>query len=49
LLPFQKEKKALEILRVNIMAILIDDLPIKEEKPKSSSITNKSNQPKLLF
>jgi hypothetical protein len=32
LLLIQKEKKALEILGVKIMAILMDDLPIKEAK-----------------
>lgn len=31
---FALDKEALEILRAKIMAILIDDLPIKENKPR---------------
>jgi hypothetical protein len=32
---FALDKEALEILRAKIMAILIDDLPIKENKSKN--------------
>ncbi len=33
---FALDKEALEVLRTKIMAILIDDLPTKENKPNTS-------------
>jgi len=44
---FAIDKENLLILRAKIMAILIDELPPKEKKPKASSTTNKSRQTKL--
>ena len=45
---FAIDKENLEILRAKIMPILIDELPIKEKKQKSSSTINESRQTKLL-
>ena len=39
---FAIDKENLLVLRAKIMAILIDELPIKEKKPKASSTINKS-------
>ena len=43
---FAIDKENLLILRAKIMAILIDELPIKEKKPESSSTINKSRHTK---
>jgi hypothetical protein len=44
---FALDKETLEISRAKIMAILIDEMPVKEKKPNSSSTTNESKQTRL--
>ena len=44
---FAIDKETLLILRVKIRAILIDELPIMDKNPQSSSTTKKSRQTKL--
>jgi len=39
------DKDALEILRAKIMAILIEDLPVKEKEPKHYSLYNRKKAP----
>jgi hypothetical protein len=41
---FAIDKENLLILRAKIMAILIDEMPVREKKPNSSSTINKSRQ-----
>jgi hypothetical protein len=41
---FALDREALEVLRAKIMAILIDDLPVKENKTKRKE-SSQSNSP----
>jgi hypothetical protein len=44
---FALDKETLELLRAKTVAILIDEMPVKEKKPNSSSTTNESKQTRL--